>query len=208
MTMLQSDIPATPTRFHKIAACRELAQSDECILRRIANGDQSALKVLVARYEVRVFRFVLRLIGDRRRAEDLVSDTFLAVWQRAASFEGRSSVATWVLAIARYKTLTARSQLNPSEEPFTAELADTLVDGGPAPDDNLAQQDKSATIRKCINALPKHHAELMDLVYYHEKSIQEVALIVGIPENTVKSRMFLARRKLAELLIAEGVDRA
>jgi RNA polymerase sigma-70 factor, ECF subfamily len=208
MSILQSEIHSTARRFHKIAACREIAQSDECILERIAKGDQSALKVLVARYEVRVFRFIMRLLGDRRRAEDLVSDTFMAVWQRAGSFERRSSVATWILAIARYKALTARSQLSPSEEPFTTELADTLVDSGPAPDDNLACRDRSATIRKCIDALPKHHAELMDLVYYHEKSIQEVALIVGIPENTVKSRMFLARRKLAEMLIAEGVDRA
>jgi RNA polymerase sigma-70 factor, ECF subfamily len=208
MTILQTEARSAASRFHKVAACRQLAQSDECILERIATGDQNALKVLVARYEVRVFRFVLRLIGDRRRAEDLVSDTFLAVWQRAGSFEGRSSVATWILAIARYKALTARSQLSPSEEPFTAELADTLVDAGPRPDENLARRDRSVTIRKCLEALPKHHAELMDLVYYHEKSIQEVALIVGIPENTVKSRMFLARRKLAEMLIAEGVDRA
>jgi RNA polymerase sigma-70 factor (ECF subfamily) len=208
MSILQTEAHSTASRFHKIAASREPAQSDEFILERIAQGDQSALKVLVARYEVRVFRFILRLMGDRRRAEDLVSDTFLAVWQRAATFEGRSSVATWILAIARYKALTARSQLSPKEEPFTSELADALVDGGPGPDDNLSRLDRSATIRKCLNALPKHHAELMDLVYYHEKSIQEVALIIGIPENTVKSRMFLARRKLAELLIAEGVDRA
>jgi len=208
MTILQSRAQSTPSRFAKFAACREIAQSDALILERVANGDQNALRVLVGRYEVRVFRFVLRLIGDRRRAEDLVSDTFLAVWQRAGTFEGRSSVATWILAIARYKTLTARSQLSPNEEPITNEIADTLVDGGPGPEDNLVRLDKAATIRKCINVLPKHHAELMDLVYYHEKSIQEVAMIVGIPENTVKSRMFLARRKLAELLIAEGVDRA
>jgi RNA polymerase sigma-70 factor (ECF subfamily) len=208
MTILQTEAHSTASRFHKIAVSRAPAQSDDFILERIAEGDQNALKMLVARYEVRVFRFILRLMGDRRRAEDLVSDTFLAVWQRAGTFEGRSSVATWILAIARYKALTARSQLSPQEEPFTSELAEALVDGGPRPDDNLARLDRSATIRRCLNALPKHHAELMDLVYYHEKSIQEVALIVGIPENTVKSRMFLARRKLAELLIAEGVDRA
>jgi RNA polymerase sigma-70 factor (ECF subfamily) len=208
MTILQTQSHSAASRFQKFAACGEIAQSDELILERIADGDQCALKVLVARYEVRVFRFVLRLIGDRRRAEDLVSDTFLAVWQRAGSFEGRSSVATWILAIARYKTLTARSQTHPSEEPITHELADTLVDGGPGPEESLARLDRSATIRKCLNALPKHHAELMDLVYYHEKSIQEVATIIGIPENTVKSRMFLARRKLAEMLVAEGLDRA
>jgi len=83
-----------------------------------------------------------------------------------------------------------------------------LIDRGPLPDDNLSLCDRAETIRKCLRVLPPHQAVLMDLVYYHEKSIHEVALIMGIPNNTVKSRMFLARRKLAELLNAEGVTRA
>jgi len=148
------------------------------------------------------------MLDDRKRAEDVVSDTFMAIWQRAASFEGRSSVATWILAIARYKALTARTQARLTDEPLTDDLAETLVDGQPGPEDDLARRDQSAVIRRCINALPKHHSELLDMVYYHEKSVEEVALIVGIPENTVKSRMFLARRKLAEMLTAQGVDRA
>jgi RNA polymerase sigma-70 factor, ECF subfamily len=194
--------------FGKIVARRTVPQSDEQLIRQIGRGDQIALRTLVARYEVRIFRFIMRLIGDRRRAEDLVSETFTAVWQRAAKFEGRSSVATWILAIARYKSLTARKQLAPGEEPITAELADSLVDNGPDPEASLARQDQAMMIRRCLDALPRHHAELMELVYYHERSIHEVAQIVGIPENTVKSRMFLARRKLAELLVAQGIDRA
>lgn len=208
MNMLQAQDCAPPTRFRALAAAREIAHSDEFLLTQIANGDQHALRILIGRHEVRVFRFVLRMVGERRLAEDVVSDTFLAVWQNAGSFEGRASVATWMLAIARYKALTARGRKTTSEESITDELAGSLADDVPGPEDNIVRRDTAATVRKCISALPKHHAELMDLVYYHEKSIHEVAMIVGIPENTVKSRMFLARRKLAELLMVEGVDRA
>lgn len=195
-------------RIGAVASRSESAQSDEFLIKQIAAGDQRAFRALFHRYEVRIFRFVLRLIGDRRHAEDLVSDIFLVVWQRAGSFEGRSSVATWILAIARYRTLTARSRIDTIEAPMTDDLADTLIDRGPLPDDNLSLCDRAETIRKCLRVLPPHQAVLMDLVYYHEKSIHEVALIMGIPNNTVKSRMFLARRKLAELLNAEGVTRA
>jgi len=195
-------------RIGAVASHSETEQSDEFLIKRIAAGDQRAFRALFHRYEVRIFRFVLRLIGDRRHTEDLVPDTFLVVWQRAGSFEGRSSVATWILAIARYRTLTARSRIDAIEDPMTDDLADTLVDRSPLPDDNLARCDRAETIRKCLRLLPPHQAVLMDLVYYHEKSIHEVALIVGIPNNTVKSRMFLARRKLADLLNAEGVNRA
>jgi RNA polymerase sigma-70 factor (ECF subfamily) len=75
------------------------------------------------------------------------------------------------------------------------------------PETALAKKDKSAIIRKCLTGLSAEHREIIDLVYYHEKSVEEVALIVGIPENTVKTRMFYARKRLAELLKAEGIER-
>jgi len=207
MSTLQTHGLEAAPGFQSAAARRETAQSDDDLLQRVATGDQAALRALVTRYQVRVYRFVLRALNDQGRAEDVVNDTFLAVWQRAASFERRSSVGTWILAIARYKALTARTQSRVCDETITAELAETLVDGRLGPEDELAGRDQASMIRECINALPKHHSELLDLVYYHERSIQEVALIVGIPENTVKSRMFHARRKLGEMLAAKGVVR-
>ena len=71
----------------------------------------------------------------------------------------------------------------------------------------LEKKDKSATIRKCLMGLSAEHREIVDLVYYHEKSVEEVAEIVGIPMNTVKTRMFYARKRLAELLKAGGIER-
>src|ERR1700758_65698 len=80
--------------------------SDEVLIGRIANGDRLAMQVLYARYHVRVFRFVVRLVRDDAVAEDLISEVFLDVWRQAGRFEGRSTVSTWMLAIARFKALS------------------------------------------------------------------------------------------------------
>jgi len=87
--------------------------SDEVLIGRIANGDRLAMQVLYARYHVRVFRFVVRLVRDEATAEDLISEVFLDVWRQAGRFEGRSTVSTWMLAIARFKAISAlRRRLN------------------------------------------------------------------------------------------------
>src|SRR5262245_31927274 len=96
------------------AAARE-SSSDETLARRIAAGDQSALRALFARYRVRVYRWLLRLVDDEALAEDLLSEVFLDVWRHAASFEARSSLSTWLLAIARYKALSARRRRTDAE---------------------------------------------------------------------------------------------
>src|ERR1700724_3871369 len=91
------------------------ATSDEVLIGRIANGDRLAMQVLYARHHVRVFRFVIRLVRDESAAEDLISDVFLDVWREAGRFQGRSSVSTWMLAMARFKALSALRR-RPDEE--------------------------------------------------------------------------------------------
>jgi len=181
------------------------ATSDEVLIGRIAKGDRLAMQVLFARHHVRVYRFVLRLVGNPSVAEDLISDVFLDVWRQADRFEGRSAVSTWMLAIARFKALSALRK-KPDEE-LDEETAEAIEDPGDDPEVALEKKDKSAVLRKCLEKLSPEHKEIIDLVYYHEKSVEEVAEIVGIPENTVKTRMFYARKKLAELLEAAGVER-
>lgn len=179
--------------------------SDELLIGRIANGDRLAMQVLYARHHVRVFRFVVRLVRDDSTAEDLISEVFLDVWRQAGRFEGRSSVSTWMLAIARFKALSALRR-RPDEE-FDEESAAAVEDGSDDPETTLEKKDKGALIRKCLAGLSAQHREIVDLVYYHDKSVEEVAEIVGIPENTVKTRMFYARKRLAELLKAAGIER-
>src|ERR1700738_4311574 len=179
--------------------------SDEALIGRIAAGDKLAMQVLFARHHVRVYRFVLRFVGDPSRAEDLISDVFLDVWRQADKFEARSQVSTWLLAIARYKALSALRR-RPDEE-LDDETAAAIEDPSDSPETALEKKDKSALIRKCLTGLSAEHREIIDLVYYHEKSVGEGAEIVGIPENTVKTRMFYARKRLAELLKAAGIER-
>jgi RNA polymerase sigma-70 factor (ECF subfamily) len=181
------------------------ATSDEVLIGRIAKGDRLAMQVLFARHHVRVYRFVLRLVGNQSVAEDLISEVFLDIWRQADRFEGRSAVSTWMLAIARFKALSALRK-KPEEE-LDEETAAAIEDPDDDPEVAMQKKDKSQVLRKCLEALSPEHREIIDLVYYHEKSVEEVAEVVGIPENTVKTRMFYARKKLAELLKAAGVER-
>jgi RNA polymerase sigma-70 factor (ECF subfamily) len=179
--------------------------SDEVLIGRIAGGDRLAMQVLFARHHVRVYRFVLRLVRNEATAEDLISEVFLDVWRQAGKFEGRSQVSTWMLSIARFKALSALRK-RPDVE-LDDETAGQIEDESDDPETTLAKKDKSSQLRQALNGLSNEHREIIDLVYYHEKSVEEVAGIVGIPEATVKTRMFYARKKLSELLKEQGIDR-
>lgn len=179
--------------------------SDEVLITRIAGGDRLAMQVLYARHHVRVYRFALRLVRNETVAEDLISEVFLDVWRQAGKFEGRSAATTWLLAITRFKALSALRRRKDAE--LDDETAASIEDTSDDPEVAVQKKDTGDVLRKCLTALSPDHREIIDLVYYHEKSVEEVAQIVGIPENTVKTRMFYARKKLAELLKAAGVER-
>jgi RNA polymerase sigma-70 factor (ECF subfamily) len=181
------------------------APADELLIGRIARGDRLAMQVLFARHHVRVFRFVLRLLHDEALAEDVISETFLDVWRQANRFEGRSAVSTWLIAIARFKALSMLRRRR--EEELDDETVNSIEETADGPETAVTKMDKSEKLRKCLSSLSPEHREVIDLVYYHEKSVEEVAEIVGIPENTVKTRMFYARKKLGELCRAAGIDR-
>jgi RNA polymerase sigma-70 factor (ECF subfamily) len=179
--------------------------ADEVLIARIADGDRLAMQVLFARHHVRVYRFVLRLVRNEATAEDLISEVFLDIWRQAGKFEGRSAVSTWMLSIARFKALSALRR-RPEQE-LDDETAQAIEDHADDPEVALAKKDKGSVLRQCLTRLSEEHREIVDLVYYHEKSVEEVARIVGIPEATVKTRMFYARKKLSELLKEQGIDR-
>lgn len=179
--------------------------SDEVLIARIAKGDRLAMQVLFARHHVRVYRFVLRLVRNEATAEDLIGDVFLDIWRQAGKFEGRSAVSTWMLGIARFKALSALRR-KPEEE-LDEETANAIEDRSDDPETALAKKDKGTLMRQCLTALSAEHREIIDLVYYHETSVEEAAAIVGIPEATVKTRMFYARKRLSEMLKARGIDR-
>jgi RNA polymerase sigma-70 factor (ECF subfamily) len=179
--------------------------SDEVLIAQIAQGDRLAMEALFARYRVRVYRFVLRMVRNEATAEDLNSDVFLDVWRQAGTFEGRSTVSTWIFSIARFKALTVL-QRRPEEE-LDDEKAGAIADHADDPEVALAKKDKAAVLRQCLLKLSAEHRDIVTLVYYQQKSVEEVAGIVGIPEATVKTRMFYARKKLSELLNEQGIER-
>ena len=177
--------------------------SDEVLIAKIAAGNRLAMQALFARHNVRIYRFVLRMVGDNGLAEDLTSEVFLSVWQQAHRFEARSAVTTWLLAIARYKAL-AELRRRPQAASSERESTD-ISDPANTPDVAFEIKHRGEILRKCLARLSREHREVIDLVYYHEKSVQEVAEIIGIGGNTVKTRMFYARKQLSKLLAAEGV---
>jgi RNA polymerase sigma-70 factor, ECF subfamily len=178
--------------------------SDETLIELIADGDKRAMQVLYARHNVRVYRFVLRLTGNQSLAEDLVSEVFLDVWRQAEGFESKSQVSTWLLAIARYKALSAMRRR--TDEHLDDQMAASIEDTADDPETVVNTKDRAIIIQKCLTQLSPAHREVIDLVYYHEKSVDEVAEIVGVPPATVKTRMFYARSKMADLLKQSGVQ--
>jgi RNA polymerase sigma-70 factor, ECF subfamily len=180
--------------------------ADTDLLDRIAVGDKRALQALFARHSVAVYRFLHRLVKDEALSEDLVNEVFVGVWKNADKFEGNSQVSTWILAIARFKAL---SSLRRRKDASLDEVeAAAIPDSSDNPEISLQKKDRVAILRECMSHLSRDHREVIDLVYYHEKSVNEVAEIVGLPMSTIKSRMFYARKRMSELLAQAGVDRS
>jgi len=171
---------------HLAAAAAE--SSDEALIESIADGDKRAFQVLLARHNRRVYRFVWRLTQDASAAEDIASEVFFEVWRGADRFQSKSTVSTWLLAIARNKAIATlrRRKHEELDDDEAAAIADPSGDPECSP----------------------LHRQVIDLVYYHEKSIAEVAEIVDASRNTVKTRMFYARKQLARLLADEGIQTA
>jgi RNA polymerase sigma-70 factor (ECF subfamily) len=174
--------------------------SDEMLIARIAGGDRLAMQTLFARHRTPVYRWLLRLVGNETVADDLLSDVFLDVWRQAGRFQARSAVSTWLLAIARFKALSARRGRKDAELDETIEA--TVADSADNPEVVLQKKSRDQFVRTALTALSLEHREIIDLVYYHDKSVDECAQILGVPSGTVKTRMFYARKKLAELVQA------
>ncbi|MEA2939371.1 MAG: hypothetical protein QOC56_2875 [Alphaproteobacteria bacterium] len=180
--------------------------ADEALIGAIAKGDKHAMELLFSRHNVRVYRFIRSIVGDVSLAEDIVSEVFLDVWRSAGSYQARSQVSTWLLAIARHKALTAARRHK--EGQLDDDVAETIADSADSPETAAHRTTRAMLVRKCLVRLPASQREILDLVYYQEKSVAEVAQIVGIPQGTVKTRMFYARSRIAALLKEVGIHDA
>ena len=181
---------------------RESRWDDErefALLRMVAERDKSALTQLYLLYHARLFKFVFRLIRSFSAADELVNDIMLVVWRKADTFRGDSKVSTWIFGIAYRQTMRrlTRKQLQIA--------ASTEPDDYGA--DNVAGMETEDWVRNGLNALPAAQQITVVLVFYLGLSYEETAIVTGCPVNTVKTRMFHARRKLKEYLETSALPR-
>jgi RNA polymerase sigma-70 factor, ECF subfamily len=179
---------------------------DRTLITAMAGGDAKALERLFVRNQTRVFRYLTRVVRNDAMAEELLNEVFMAAWQGAARYEGRSEPATWLISIAHNKAVSAlrkRREVSGIDE----DAAHAIEDDADSPEVTSQKLDKAAHMRRAMAALSADHREILDLVYYQEQSVSEAAEILAIPEATVKTRMFYARKKLSQVLKAHGIDR-
>ena len=162
--------------------------SDAALVEAIAGGDKHALQVLYGRHHVKVYRFALRFVRDEASAEDMVSEVFIDVWRQAERFERRCQVSTWLLAIARNKALSSLRRR--SNEQLDDEVAEFIEDPADNPEVAMQKQERGEILRTCLSELSPAHRE-----------------IIGVPANTVKTRMFYARKRIGEMMAARGIGR-
>ena len=191
--------PAAVDEVSAFAPAAGESSSDEILIGEIAAGSKPAMQALFARHRTYVYRWLLRFVSNESLAEDLLSEVFLDVWRQAGRFQYRSSVSTWLMSIARHKALSARRRRTEGAE-LDEKIEATIADPANDPEVALQEKDRGELVRRALMRLSIEHREVIDLVYYHEKSVAEVAQILDVPPATVKTRMFYARKKLAELV--------
>ncbi|WP_374385280.1 sigma-70 family RNA polymerase sigma factor [Dongia sp.] len=182
------------------------ATSDGKLLDGIAKGDRTAFTEFYQRHNRALFAFLMKMVRDRELAEEVLSETMLDVWRQAGRFEGKSSVTTWLFSIGHHKAVSRLRRMR--EVALDEEVAANIEDSGPTPDKLASDKDMSRLLARLIECLSLDHREILQLAYYQEFSVQEIAEVLDLPENTVKTRMFYARQRLKALLEQAGVKGA
>lgn len=170
---------------------------------RIRAKDIEAFEELYRSYRTRLTRFLLKLIHRPPLVEDVLNETFIVVWDRAHTFNGASKVSTWIFAIAYRKAMKA---LRSQDEPVEDRWADQRVSLEPTPEDEFGRQRAQALLLRAISELSAEHRAVVEFTYFHEMGYRQIAEIMGCPVDTIKTRMFHARRHLKRRLSGELPD--
>jgi RNA polymerase sigma factor (sigma-70 family) len=180
---------------------RSPASEDIGLIAGVRAGDLKAFEHLYRRYQPRLARFVGNLMRSSPAVEEVVNDTLMVVWDRPDSFSGASKFSTWLFAIAYRKALRERHR-----RPLPVLDPGDAVDADPPPDDALARERVRAVLIAAMQELSVEHRAVVDLTYFHESGYREIAEIMDCPVDTVKTRMFHARRHLRRKLAGEFSD--
>lgn len=175
---------------------------DWTLLASVANGDRAAFETLYRRFHPRVSGYVFRVCRRADLVEEVVGDVMLAIWRSAANFDGRSRPSTWIFGIAYRKTLKGLERHRSRTEPLD-EAPEPAVDGGA--ESRVARHELRGSITRALALLSPEQRAVVDLAYFEDLSCAEIAAVVGAPVNTVKTRLFHARRRLREILPELGI---
>jgi RNA polymerase sigma-70 factor (ECF subfamily) len=184
-------------------ACSD--NEDARLLARIAAGDRQAFERLYHLYFARLTRFLHRTTRSLPLVEEIVNDTMLVVWNKAPSWDASCKVSTWIFAIAWRRARKALSSANRGRGAGLGDAVEAepeLMEAAPdsQPDRQLALLRQHAAVDAALNALPAEQRAVVQLTYFHDMAYADIADVLGCPQNTVKTRMFYARRRLAALL--------
>jgi RNA polymerase sigma-70 factor (ECF subfamily) len=172
------------------------------LLRRIADDDREAFVELFENYHPRLFTFLFRLTRSHGSAEELANDVLLTLWKSAGRFRGESKVSTWVFGIAYRQALTHIRKRKLKLVLFGDNDKAAQVASSIEPNDRLERED---WVRRGIDELPPKQKLTVMLVYFLGLSCEETSSVTGVPTSTVKTRMFHARRKMKQHLVASSV---
>lgn len=172
-------------------------------MRKVAAGDKEAFHGLYETTHEKVYYYLVRLVGPDM-AEDMLVETFLQVWKSSSSFQGKSKASTWIISIARNLALKNISKNN-RYQPY--ENLDHLVEveSNSVTSNDIESKDRKKVLNEAISQLGKKHQEVLDLFFYHQLSYSEIAEIIDISINTVKTRIFYAKDQLGEILQSMGI---
>lgn len=174
--------------------------SEPDLLATVAVGDQSAFERLYHLYEKRLYQYVSTLVSDAALAEEVVGDTMLAVWRGAGTFAHASRVSTWIFGIARHKALDAIRRSGRKQREVDLEGAAELPHPHGRPDAGVLQNQVARLTQRAMACLTHEHREILRLVFYEELPYEEISILLGIPTNTVKTRVYHAKQRLKEQL--------
>lgn len=167
------------------------------LIRRISQEDDSALHELYARYGQRMYAYALRLTNLPQKAEDVVQDTLIVVWQSANRFRGEGRVLAWLLGIIHH---TAIKSLRHTHQPITEEMEESLPALTISPEERIQVKEAAQSLRRGLESLSVEHRAVLELIFYQGLSLKEVAEVCDCPVGTVKSRLSYARKHLRGIL--------
>lgn len=182
---------------------RSTEAEDLALIGRVVRRELAAFEAFYRSYHGRLHRFIALVTPRLSIVEEVLNDTMLVVWNRAATFNGQCKVSTWVFSIA-YRT--ALKALRGHDEPVDEAEADRCPSPGPGPEQQRLAEEARVALARALDGLSHEQRSVLVLTYFHDLPYAEIALIVGCPVDTVKTRAFHGRRRLRALLSGDAED--